>query len=138
MKSLMVTLHGRGQVHGVGADWWVALTSLAVDNGWQPTQESRSDRPEALCELILGRVTDADAKAMADALERSLADIPDHDALAAHPRRGLSWDERYAGGPFLSNPPSLLEWFSGPNKQMVRDLIRFARRGGFRVEDPTL
>src|SRR5262249_22326261 len=101
------------------------------DDGGDPARAGA-----AVCELILDRVTDVDARAMADALQRSLDDLPDHDALAGHPRRGLSWDERYAGGPFLTNPPRLLEWFSGPNKQMVRDLIRFARRGGFRVEDP--
>jgi hypothetical protein len=132
-----VRLRRPSEEYRVGPAWWVALTGLAIDYGWSPSPASWSDRDEANCELILDRVTDADAHALADALERALPDIPGHDALSNHPRRGLVGEGGPAGR-FLSKPPSLFEWFSGPNKQWVRGLIRFARRGGFRVEDPSL
>ena len=130
-----VILRRKRGVHRVPFPYWIALVNLAGEYGWQASPESQSDRPEALCELILGHVTDVDARAMADALERSLADLPDHDALS-HRERRLTDDPRRYGGPFLSCPPSLWEWFSGPNKRMVRDLIAFARRGAFTVKEP--
>jgi len=130
-----VILRGRRGVHRVPFPYWIALVNLAGEYGWQASPESESDRPEALCELVLGRVTEADARALADALRRSLADLPGHDALS-HCERGLNYDPRCYGGPFLSCPPSLWEWFSGPNKRRVRDLIAFARRGAFTVQEP--
>jgi hypothetical protein len=76
------------------------------------------------------RVTDADARALADALERALPDVPGHDAMEhktfTHP--GLPgvrlMDARTPVNPF--------EWFSG-KKDVLRDFVAFCRRGGFAI-----
>jgi hypothetical protein len=132
-----LTLRGTAGEYRVPSPWWVALTSLAVGYGWQPGLVSLSDRPEAPCDLILARVTDEDARGLADALEAALPDIPDHDALATYPECRLVWDARSAGGPLLCRLPGLAEWLSGTNKQVVPDVIAFARTGGVGVDDPS-
>jgi hypothetical protein len=88
--------------------------------------------------VIYDRVTDADAIALAEALKRALPDVPRHDALAGHPDRTLRWSYRAIGGPFLSAPPSLYEWFSGENRQMIEEVITLAGQGSFQAEDPTV
>ena len=75
------------------------------------------------------RVTPEDSRALADALEQALPDLPDHDALAhkafEHPQapgeRFIAWN----------TPVTPMEMFSGKNKQRVRDFITFFRGGGF-------
>jgi hypothetical protein len=132
---MQVTLSRSGQVLVVPLPWYVALIDLAIEYGWQPSPASWSDCDEALCELFLGRVTAEDALALADALEDALLDIPSHNALS-HRERRLVPDDNSAGGPYLSCPPSLYEWFSGRNRRMVLDLIAFARGGAFEVMGP--
>ena len=133
-----VTLHGAGGEYRVPSPFWVTLTSLAAERGWQPCRASLARIPETACELILARVTDEGTRALAQALEAALPAIPDHDALAAHPERRLVWDARSAGGPFLSKPPQLTERLSGANKRLVRDLVALARAGGFAMHDASL
>src|SRR5262249_52232156 len=77
------------------------------------------------------RVTAEDARALADALERALPDIPDHDAMPhktfEHPSepgvRLVALDPR----------ASPYEWFSGDKKRLVRQFIDFCRQGGFEI-----
>jgi hypothetical protein len=132
---MRVTLHGVDRKLVVGYPWWVGLLLLAVRYGWQPSEASVSQAPEALCELVLGHVTAADALALAAALEEALRDIPRHDALPSG-RGALVWE----GGPgsrlVLSAEANLLEWFSGPRRREVRALITLSRQGPFRVREP--
>jgi len=75
-------------------------------------------------------VTPEDALALADALERALPDVPDHNAMADktffHP--GLP------GVPLVDvrTPVNPYEWFGG-KKDLLRDFIAFCRRGGFAI-----
>ena len=133
---MRVTLHG---VHGkrvMWFPWWTALLLLAVRYGWRPSDASVSQAPEALCELVLDRVTADDARALAAALEQALLDIPRHDALPSG--RGALVREGGRGSRLLlSAEANLLEWFSGPGRRReVRALIAFSRRGPFRVREP--
>ena len=66
-------------------------------------------------------MTADDAHGLADALERALADLPDHDALTGNaiPRRSIRDDDRCRLWD-LEPPPGVaispFEEFSGPNK----------------------
>ncbi len=87
------------------------------------------------------RVGDEDARSLADALERALPDVPDHDATAHKPRaypvpaamrdmlRDLP-DDRMPGPDQYVNA---LEWFSGLRKQVLTELITFCGEGGFSI-----
>jgi hypothetical protein len=77
------------------------------------------------------RVTAEDVGALADALERALPDIPDHDAMAhktfEHPSEpGVRLVP-------IDTPTSPYEWFSGDKKGLVRQFIAYCRRGGFEI-----
>jgi hypothetical protein len=76
------------------------------------------------------RVTPEDARSLADALERALADVPDHDALGhktfLHP--ALPGVRLVAAG----TPVNPYEWFGG-KKDLLRDFIAFCRQGGFEL-----
>src|SRR5262245_53541873 len=71
------------------------------------------------------RVTADDARALADALERGLPDIPDHDALA-HKTVEIPQEpgERFIR---LGTPVSPEEGFSGRHKARLREFIAFCR-----------
>ncbi len=77
------------------------------------------------------RVTPEDARALADALEQALPDLPDHDAMAhktvAHPAA--------PGARFihLDTPINPMEWFSGKKKEHLREFIAFCCQGGFEI-----
>jgi hypothetical protein len=75
------------------------------------------------------RVTTEDARALANALERSLPDVPNHDALK---HKAVT----IAGAPgerFLpvDTPVNAFEWFGGQNKRHLLDFIAFCRQGEF-------
>jgi hypothetical protein len=74
------------------------------------------------------RVTDEDAAALADALERALPDVPTHDALAHKTRE--------VGGirciPYDADV-SPLEYLSGKGRTRLTEFIRFCRDGGFEI-----
>jgi len=77
------------------------------------------------------RVSSEDAQALANALERALPDLPDHDATE---HKTFEVDQlpgvRLAR---IATPISPFEWFSGPNKEHLQDFIVFCRQGGFEI-----
>jgi hypothetical protein len=77
------------------------------------------------------RVTTEDARALANALERSLPDVPNHEA-AAHKTVELPGlpGERFVT---LATPIDSFEWFNGQNKGYLLDFIAFCRQGEFKI-----
>lgn len=76
------------------------------------------------------RVTPEDARALADALERALPDVPDHDAMEHK-------TYRHPGMPGVrlvnvTTPVSPFEWFGGKH-ELLRDFIGYCRQGGFEI-----
>jgi hypothetical protein len=76
------------------------------------------------------RITAEDARALADALEQALPDVPDHDALEhktfTHPAEpGVRLLN-------IQTPVNPFEWFSG-KKDLLRDFIDFCRQGSFEI-----
>ena len=63
--------------------------------------------------------------AFAEALERALPDIPDHDCRPAHVHYPV-WAPFGELDP--GNPLTLLEWFSGDDKEFIRHVIALCRR----------
>ena len=122
---------------------WRQVLHLARLFGWQPAgtlgpRDYCNDDPTrdpgwagsydtSDCQLV----TAADGRALADAVERSLPDIPDHDA-ASHKLKRVP-----AGGGLVArvavNHLSLLEWFSGLRKLYLRAFICFARAAEFEI-----
>ena len=125
---------------------WRLLLALASAYGWTPAGTQPPD-PEAVdhaCSRMPSlwdgrytppecqRMTESDARAMADALERTLPDIPEHDALSDKvlARGG---DEPLAlwgqpARPGVTITP--MEEFSGRNKPYLISLISHLREGG--------
>jgi hypothetical protein len=124
---------------------WRLLLTLGHSYGWQPAGTLPPD-PEAFDDALGDRsdwdghyfpcdsqvMTVEDAHALADALERALADLPDHDALtgkAAVTRGGKDnpypvWALQAAPGIVLSP----VEAFSGANKTLLRGFIEHCRK----------
>jgi hypothetical protein len=103
---------------------WGMLIDLAIQYGFPYDDPSEPEDEEGCF-----RVTARKALAFADALERALPDIPDHDAmehkvvfLPAAPGERLV--------PF-ETPVSPFEAFSGKKKERLKDFIALCRRGGF-------
>jgi hypothetical protein len=119
---------------------WPKLLRLAEAHGWQP--QGTSQPPEDAIHFPGGRwdpssytsndgqiVSAADARALANALELALPNIPDHDALAKYRRPD-------GGIGIAPTPPpaSDADWFSGAEaKAYVTEFIAFCRQGTFRV-----
>lgn len=116
---------------------WVSLLHLASLNGWEPAGT------EAPCEWeakwggdYMGnagqRVTLADARSLADALESALPDVPTHDAMVdkvvefklpdGNVFRGL----KEAAGPY--------ELWSGELRESLIEIISLCRQSGFTVD----
>jgi hypothetical protein len=95
---------------------WGRILDLAHAYGFR---EARMESGAYVDERKAGR--------LADALERALPDIPDHDAV----RGRTEWIGDYHL-PTTDVGPT--EWFSGPAKTYYRDFIRHCRAGGFRIE----
>jgi hypothetical protein len=77
------------------------------------------------------RVTEEDARNLADALERALPDVPRHRAWEG-PAGGCTWlpDGTRVALP-EANP---LEYFSGPEgRQCMEEFIRYCRAGEFMI-----
>jgi hypothetical protein len=143
-----------GDCHFDLAGWYFAL-ELGHWYGWEPegTTPQEEDVTEAggypepfawyggYVDNAGRRVSAADARAWADALESALDDIPDHDARALKPQaypmpaavarllRDMPGDGLPDPGQFVN----ALEWFSGTRKQELRDFVAYCRRGGFAV-----
>jgi hypothetical protein len=114
------------------------LLDLAELYGWDDLQTGRefsSVRPRTEDDdAYVGTVTAEQALRLVEALERALPDIPDHDARL-HKLRKPAWagvdDAALEEDP--QQPLTLLEWFSGDEKEYVRQMIAFCRGGAFRV-----
>jgi hypothetical protein len=139
---------------------WGKILELAYDYGWRPQGTEAAQWYDENGELNkqlspapdewdsnnyftndFQFVTEADAANIADALQQALDDIPDFDTdekwveygpgeLPTSPvERSLVEDG------FVINVPnaslSLVEYFSGEDKQLVRGFIRFCQAGAF-------
>lgn len=111
------------------------VLSLAGLFGWHD--------PTAARELLLagdgheddvGVLSAAQAGLLAAALEQTLDDIPNHDAMR---HKLLSFPTDQSGFGWLEEDPkrplSPLEWFSGEGKGFVRALAALCRRGKVRA-----
>jgi hypothetical protein len=78
------------------------------------------------------RVTTEDARALANALERALPDVPKHDALK-HKAVAIAAvpGERFLPVDTPVNNP--FEWFSGGNRAYLEAFIAFCRQGEFDI-----
>ena len=80
-------------------------------------------------------VTDEDAASLADALEQSLADIPDHDALEHKTVIGTLPNGKTLELVDADADVSSVEWFSGNRrKRLVMGFIVFCRSGAFLID----
>lgn len=77
-------------------------------------------------------VTAADALAIADALERALDDIPDHNAID-HKTKKVKTKSGCVDVVPRDAEISPLEALSGTNKPFVREFIVFCRQGAFEI-----
>jgi hypothetical protein len=129
-------LDGEGGQFRFNVYQWSAVLALAQRNGWEPAGtvleqdagwSGRYDTNDGQT------VTAGDAGGFADALERALPDIPDHDALehkttvvdlpGLGPTRLLDIEENV----------SPVELFSGDGKDHLRKFITYCRAGSFRI-----
>ena len=156
----------KGTFHFDLADWH-CVVELAEDNGWKPAgtvfdeppaepiifgcgddpeAHERAEREDRFLRDYFSNdgqmVTDEDAEALAAALERSLPDIPDHDAIGHKdkrnvlPRRIAKFIHIMPGlepSPAPEETISAQEWFSGERKQRLVEFIAFCRAGGFNI-----
>jgi hypothetical protein len=107
---------------------WPAALDLAQEYSWQPAgalppETDAEDWPGGYAEPFEQRVEHADACRFADALERSLYDLPDAE----------DWEERWLD---MEYP---YRHFAGKRgKQTLRELISFCRRSrsGFAITGP--
>lgn len=114
------------------------VLELARLGGWHdPAADGEIRRAGDGVEDDVGVLTAEQARGLADALAEAIDDIPGHDARA-HKLRPCPW-----AGPGAAErgwleedplwPLSPLEWWSGEDKEFIRELVAFCRRGGFRV-----
>jgi hypothetical protein len=92
----------------------------------------QSDDPVIFAYFVSGRrVTPEDARALADALERALPDLPRHDALG-HKTFQIP---DLPGVPLLrvETPVNPFEWLSGSNRKELEAFLRLCRQGGFEI-----
>jgi hypothetical protein len=113
---------------------WEHLLRLASLAGWQPAgtlpPEGAGDWDGNYFTNDGQRVGDEDARGLAEALERALPDVPDHDALGDkafyHPALpGVRLVD-------ARTPVNSFEWFAG-QKDVLKRFIAFCRAGGFEI-----
>jgi hypothetical protein len=136
-------LRGAGGYFGCNSRGWGDILRLAHLHGWIPVgtlaplmnEGGPWDGPWGgrYCHTEGQRVTDDDALALADALERALPDLPDENLLA-----DKEWVYRLPGGTELRGiaagvETSLIERLSGDAKPRLREFIAFCRAGGFTI-----
>jgi len=69
-------------------------------------------------------VTEDDARGLAGALERALPDIPDGNESGGSGNLSIATEDEELG---------VIESFSGPTKDQLRNFIAFCRAGGFEI-----
>jgi hypothetical protein len=115
---------------GMWPQHWEDYCRLARLYGWTGRAWCESGGPYA--------VTAAQAAELAEALERSLGDIPDHDARTPEMIPDVApAAEQAASGELREDParpPSLQERFSGDLKWTVGQLAEFCLCGAFTVQ----
>lgn len=128
---------------------WTMVLWLAQHSGWafapEFIRDGRPVRPGAEAGGAGGgalEFDDARAWSLAEALERALPDLPDHDAMTHKAAWTIDlppWSDpsgrrltklRYVRSGEKVTP---FEYFSGSNKDRIRRLIGFCRAGGFSV-----
>ena len=141
---------------------WIKALELAQAYGWQPQGTvkprhwddpgSEYYSPEPYNGEIYWTndgqgVTHEDARESADALERSLQDIPDETgaSLASSQHKTYRTKDDWIGHPHKGLfPPGVgikgenhtlgpIDFFSGMAKRMIRGVIEFCRRGSFAI-----
>jgi hypothetical protein len=126
-----------GESFSVLPDDWRRVVALARFAGWRDHTAAR----ELLfagdgIEDDVGELTEAQAFRLGDALRRALDDIPNHDTQS-HKLRACPWAGPNAQQGWLEEDPlqtlSLLERFSGEDKELVLEMVALCGRGGFRV-----
>jgi len=122
---------------------WAEVLKFARLNGWKPMgtlpaeEADEEERSAWDGNYVLNgnqRVQDADARALASALERGLPDLP--NAYAAGHRAVTEGPEDQPTRILVpvGAPISPIEALSGPNKAAIRELIAFCRTGGFEIQ----
>jgi hypothetical protein len=117
---------------------WVNVLKLAMLFGWKPAGTRLYDEdglPEldwcgSYCSNGYQEVTEDDARRLADALERSLPDIPNEEAMADRLVKVVCDGVEVYGIPDGVRY-SPLEFWSGGGKQKVREFVAYCRAGSF-------
>lgn len=127
---------------------WGLLLMMAWDYGWRPEgtrppehwkHVNRENLPEtwAKADYVTGkgqRILAPDAKALGDALERAVDDLPNHDPLVEKEVARLNIPAFPSMRVVRSDVPTTnLEVFGGENKEGFRRLIAFCRAGELAV-----
>jgi hypothetical protein len=150
-----VRLYGGYGAFSIPAQIWLSILSLAILYGWTPTGTSVPEEESALSggwspagseapaeERLPGwdgryyptwqqEIIESDARALADALERALPDIPSEDLLIGDCR----YQDPEGEGWRIDNPPpgttpNPLRSLSGGNRAWLQDLVVHLREPG--------
>jgi hypothetical protein len=131
---------------------WPKVLQLGRMGGWQPAGTLAPDweyvggsPPDAprCCDIYKDwggdycfnehqTVTAEDARSLADALEKMLDDIPNHDVIAHKTVKIESAGKQIGRGIAEGVEVSPIEWFGG-HKKRLRDFIVFCRQGRFHI-----
>jgi hypothetical protein len=154
---MSIDLKGTDEAVRLDMASWYFVLELAHRYGWVPELPAfhngglsctASDvyEPEHVwyaCYMSAGdlEVSAADAHALADALERALPDVPDHDAMAHKPRAypmpeamvRILHDLPDDSIPTSDQYVRAYEWFSGQRKERLWQIIRVCRTGGITI-----
>ncbi len=128
---------------------WQKVLELARLYGWEPVgtlQPPEWESPESgdpwagRYDMYLGeRVSDTDASAMANALERALDDLPDHtmpDRIIETEIEEIDQENQISISFYIIEPNpelNLFEAFGGQYKDSLKALISFCKKGGYHI-----
>jgi hypothetical protein len=142
---MIIELHNGKDAFHISRAGWGELLELGQIHGWQPagTEPPQWNDPQMQTAYadqngIYTSVNDADARALALALEGALPDIPDDRTNTTHtgPRfdDGLRGARRVHGNfEYLSTSPHPSERLAGKDMQQVLEFVAFAKQGRFSV-----
>ena len=157
-----MNLHNQsGEYHHFSMVVWPKLLELAESYGWEPLGTAKNPNHDEFYSsktwngnyhANMGQVVlPEDALALADALEKTLDDIPDdlevsnlfielekvnlEDINSPDLKKSLTAFSIFGQCNALVINPHLtpFEMFGGPNKVIVRDFVAFCRKGGFEI-----